>query len=1787
MIAMPGHTTLSRIYDGRSSLVFRTRRDFDKLPVIFKVLKGSYPTTHEIFRYKQEFFTTRSLADLTGVIRVYNLEKYQNTLVMSLEDFGAHSLDLLLEERSPSIDEFLKIAIRISEILGAIHRLNVIHKDINPSNIVMNPESGEIKIIDFGISTLLEQEAPSTHHPDGLEGTLPYISPEQTGRINRTIDYRTDYYSLGATFYEMLTGRHMFDTTDSLELIHCHIAKTPREPYELNSRIPVALSNIVMRLLSKNAEDRYQSASGIKADLEECSRQHRETGTIVPFDLGSKDVPERFQIPQKLYGRTSEIQEVTSAFKQVSLGEKVMLLVSGRPGIGKTSLVKEICRPIAAHKGHFVVGNYDQFGLHAPYSALVEALKELVRLVLSESEANLQLWRRDLLEILGSSGQVITDMIPEIELIIGPQPPAPKLDPMESRNRFNRLISRFVRLFCRPGHPLVLFLDDLQWADSASLDVLMLIMTDDETNNLLLICAFRDEEVDSAHPLLDVLKGIQKEHSTLIHKALGNLLPGDVNELVADTVHCEHSSAEPLARLVYRKAAGNPFFTIEFLKSIYRSNLLDFDLQSGRWKWDLEKIEARSITDNVVELLTGKITKLTADTQNVLKLAAGLGNRFDLATLAIVCDRPVREVMNSIKDGVSGDLLLPIGDAWKYVDLDMIQECEEITAEFMFAHDRIRQAAYRLIPDNERPEIHLRAGKLLLDNVSPLEIETRIFEIVHHLNQGAELIHDHQEHYLLAHLNLTAGKKAKKSLAFEPALQYLKSALAALEKSSWLNHYDLTLELHVEAAEAAYLCTRFHEMNRLSGGVLKNAKQLLDKVKVYEVMIQASIAQYKMPDAIRTALAVLRLLGMNIPEKPTQLSVLLGFIRTKALLFRKHIESLKHLPDMTDPNALAAVRIMSSVAKAAYAAQPEMAPIMVFKSIHMCLQYGNPPEAPFVYASYGVILSGLAGEIDLGYRFGKLASFLSDRLGPGKLKNRTVMAVNFFIKPWKEHYRRLWDSFQDLYQGGLETGNPEDAALTAYICCTCAYRTGMDLSMVDEEMSFYCDSIRKLKQESALRLLVVFHQAVLNLMGRASNPCRLIGDVYDETEMLTIHLQAKDRSAICVTYLNKLTLCYLFEEYTQAIESAELSRDYLDGVTGTPAVPVFYFYDSLARLAVYDSSRGRLRRNILRRVALNQRKMRKWALHGSMNHLHKYLLVEAERLRLRGKFRESEDCYDRSIELAKENEYINEEALANELAAKFFLARGKTNVARAYMADARYCYERWGAHAKVGHLIERYGHLLDEPSGQRTTVGAGRTTMSTVTGGGDEDMDLAWVVRASQAISGEIVLESLLSKLMASVIESAGAERGLLIQETDGMLFVTAEAQVDGENTSVLRNVPVEECSYLSTAIVNYVARTKENVVLNDASIEGKFTSDEYVQSKKPRSILCAPLIHQGKLSAILYLENNLAAGTFTPDRLEVLSVLCSQAAISLENAQLYERMEQLVAERTVELQQSNIELNKQIAEKELAQQAFLKAKVTAEAASRAKSDFLANMSHELRTPLNSIIGFSELLEDQIFGELSPKQLKHTGHIVRSGRHLLELINEILDLAKVEAGKLELNSTLLDIQPLLENCATMIREKALKHSIRLDVCIADELYGAEIRADGTKLKQIVFNLLSNAAKFTPDSGHIELSAEANGDNLTISVKDTGIGLKPQDADRIFDAFEQAHSSQQAREHGTGLGLALSRRLVELHGGKIWVETEGLGHGCTFRFTLPFRKASEERSLITGKKDSASLDSSKR
>jgi PAS domain S-box-containing protein len=1542
MLHFPGYKIFRKIYESDRSLVYRGVRSADGQPAIFKILKQDYPTTAALARHKQEYDIIRSL-NLAGVVKAYSLEQYDRTLAIILEDFGGESLKRFMHSGSFTLSQSLSFAIQIADILGDLHAANIIHKDINPANIIFNPSTNQLKIIDFGIASVFAPEKlteqPALKNPHVLEGTLAYMSPEQTGRMNRTLDYRTDYYSLGATLYQMLTRQLPFETTSALDLVHCHIAKQPKPAAEVDRSIPAAVSHIIAKLLAKNAEDRYQSAWGIKADLEECLNQLNTRGQISEISLASQDICDRFQIPQKLYGRETEIKTLLAAFERVTDNRRQdreqkrveIMLVAGDSGTGKSSLAQAIYKQIIEKQGYFITGKFDRSQQNVPYSAAVKAFQELLQQILTESEERFQHWRAKLLAALIPNAQVIIDVIPDVELIIGKQPAVPELDIEQAKNRFNLVFIQFFRVFCAQEHPLVIFLDDWQWADSASLKVIQQIaagpMASPAGENiedcesitaskssvlqpeyLLIVGAYCDKDVSPVHPLMVAAAELRKQGATVNQITLLPLEIADITNLIADTLSSDQKSVAPLAALVRRKTGGNPFFVSEFLKMLHAENLITFsfpscqlsfdassfasytsksahncgELQTG-WQWDITQIEEMEITDNVVELMIGKLQKLPESTQQVLRLAACVGTDFDLHLLSMICEKSPQLVFAELKAALESGFILPVSEV----------NAELLIVNFKFLHYRVQQAAYALIDEDQKKIFHWQIGCLLWENAEESWLTDDIFKVVDHINIGREYalnltsIFTQEERDKIANLNLIAGKKAKAVAAYAAAVMYLTVSTRLLADSSWTNQYELTLNIYVESVEAAYFSGEFELMEQLAGTVLLQGRTLLDKIKVYEVKIQAYIVQRRQLEAIDLAREVLAQFGVSFPDNPSELNIQRELEQTAAKLAGKKIEDLINLPLMTSPEKLAARRIAASIVPAAFHCAPQLLAPLVLSQINSCIKYGNSPLSAFFYAAWGVVMNYEYQDIESANKLGELALNLASMFNAQSLRGKILYVVAACIAHSKYHVRETLPMFRESYQSSLQNGDFEFVGYCAKQKSQYAYFVGQELTNLKREIAESSNLLAQLKQSINLQCNQIFHQAVLNLLGEADNPCNLSGTACQEEYLVPLLAKASDRTGIHYFYLHKLILCYLFGDLSQALENAGKFRQGLTGGTGFLTVPVFHFYDSLAALAAYPDADIWERELLLKKVGENQKKMQKWAAHAPMNHLHKFHLVEAEKHRVLGENFPAMEEYDSAIGLAKQNEYLNEEALANELAAKFYLGWGKEKIARVYLTDAHYCYTHWGAQAKVEDLEKKYPKFLITITAA-TSITSDCATITNISQSRDssKSFDLAAVMKASGAIASEIVLDKLLTKLMRIMLQNAGAEQGFLILENKGELLVEAAGKVDGARVDVLQSIPAEKC--LPVSIINYVARTKQSVVEDYAANKGNFTRDPYIIKQHSQSILCAPLLNQGQLIGIIYLENNLTTRAFTDDRVEVLQLLSTQAAVSIANAKLY-----------------------------------------------------------------------------------------------------------------------------------------------------------------------------------------------------------------------------------------------------------------------------------------------------------
>jgi predicted ATPase/GAF domain-containing protein/DNA-binding response OmpR family regulator len=1323
-------------------------------------------------------------------------------------------------------------------------------------------------------------------------------------------------------------------------------AKQPINPKTINPEIPQELAELIIKLLAKNSDERYKSAYGIQKDLE-CILQKLDYSIHEHnFILGKYDIYDKLHISQKLYGRESEIQTLISACdytfsnsqeKHLATSPNIettiidnsprkseMILVSGYSGIGKTALVREIYQPITRYRGYFVSGKFDQLQRHVPYSSIIQALRSLIQQILTESTEKIAQWRDKILEVVNQQGKIIIDVIPEVELIIGKQPDVSKLEPSESQNRFNILLNNFINVFITNKQPLVIFLDDLQWADSASLKLIKLLMTN--TNcGLLLVGAYRNNEVSTVHPLSLAIDEIKQAGTIVNHLSLTPLDLNNIDELIADTFNCTLERAKPLAKLVSRKTAGNPFFINEFLKFLDEKEFIQFDACRGKWHWDLEKIQAAQITGNVVDLMSSKIQQLPEAAQQVLELAACIGNQFDLNTLSVVCEKSLISTASELWQAMELGLILPIGNGYKLLDVTELPE--DLKVKYQFSHDRVQQATYSSIAEETKHLIHWQIGRLLLKNTPQEALEEKIFDIINQLNAGIESITDscasdailRKQKDELANLNLIASKKAKVSVANQLAFNYLQVGLGLLSSDSWKKQYNLTRSLYEQSAEVAYLLANFQQMESFIDIVVQKTPNILEQLKVYEVKILAYIAQNKCIEALNIGLDFLELLGLKLPRKHNKFDILFLLLRIKMILRNRPIASLIDLPEMSNIKYKATMRILNKIISPAYTVAPNLLLQIIFTQINLSLKFGNTAESAFAYGSYGFILCGVVGDIKSGYQFGELALNLLEQLNAREIKAKTEFITHALIKHWLEPVQKTLNSLQSSYTFGLETGDLEYAAYSSLFYCFQAFLAGKELTQLKLEMENYSEVMLQLGQDRSLSMHKPFYDAIVYLIDGVANPSLFVDIADEEKDELINHQNIKERAAIFNTYFVKLMLCYLFGDYKQAIASAKIAEHYIDSSTSSPVIPNFYFYDSLARLALIINNPQLRSKQFIQKVQSNQKKMRIWADYAPDNYLHKFYLVEAERLRFLNKYAQAKDYYNKAINLAKKNEYLHEEALGYELAAKFYLSHESEIVTQAYMNRAYYCYQKWGAWSKVKDLESRYPNLfsikIDENSKKNIDTNNSQT-------GSNQVLDITTIVRASQAISGEIIIDKLLANLLKIVMENIGAQKGYLITSKNRYknpeLYIELAITVEPDWQVLQQSISINNHQYLPVSLINYVARTREIVVINDVQSDGRYRDESDINNHEVKSAICIPIISQGSLISIIYLENNSITGAFTEDRLEILKLLSYQAAISLENARLYEKLEsysrnleQEVEKRTWELQLKNEQLNK------------------------------------------------------------------------------------------------------------------------------------------------------------------------------------------------------------------------------------------------------------------------------------
>ncbi|MGZ3292135.1 MAG: AAA family ATPase [Xanthobacteraceae bacterium] len=1790
------------------------------------------PTSESITRLRHEY-KLRDYVDRAWALQPVALVRERGRMMLVVEYTGGEPLDRLIDGPM-EIGRFLELAVALTTALGRLHGAGLIHKDIKPANVLADAATGRVWLTGFGIATESARERQAPAPPEIIAGTLAYMAPEQTGRMNRSVDARSDLYALGVTLYQMATGVLPFEAADAMELVHCHIARRPVPPAERAPGVPAAVSAVVMKLLAKTPEDRYQTAAGVNDDLRRCLTLHRRGVSIEHFSLAVHDVPDVLRIPETLYGRERSIQELVAAFERVaSEGSTELVLVSGHPGIGKSSIVNELQRTPSLSKGIFAAGKCDQSTRDIPYATLAQALHGLVQMILRSSEAELARWRTSIDDAVGPNGQVITGLVPELELVIGKQPGVPDLPPQDSRNRFQMTFRAFLRVFARSEHPLVMFLDDLQWIDAASLGLVEDLVGRRETRHLLLIGAYRDNEVDLSHPLLLALDALRRNGTRVSEVVLSALTLDDVCRFIAHAVHASDERVRPLARLVVEKTGGNPFFTIQLLTELATESLLSFDAGAAAWRWNLAGISAKGYTDNLAQLMVGKLQRLPVAAQEALKELACLGSVTEFARLAIVRESSEEEVHATFRDAARAGLVIRLQGA------------------YLFAHDRVQEAAYALIPQASRPEMHLRIGRRLREASDGEPTAEHVFDIVAQLNRAVDSIADVGERRMLLRLNVLAGMKAKAGIAYAAARDYLGQAAALVAEDAWGRHYDETLQLYLALAECEYLIGRFDSADRLFELMLGNARSDLDRARIYSLRIKVYQASSRYDESVVLALEALQLFGVVFPGSDDEIAAATAaeFRAVSINLGGRRISDLPDAPVADDAEVRAIIALLVEAAPGAYNGRPKLFPLVTMKAVNFALRYGNTEQASYAYAVHALTLVSTYGDAAQAFAFSEMALRLNDKFDNARLRGALLHLHGNHINFWRRHFATAVPILDQGFHACLEVGDFVYAGHIAFLTVWQAIERGDPLEEVQKLAARNAEFASQTHIDAVYQTIALQQQFIASLQGGTSDPLAFDAAGFNEVASLDAIARSSFGCGIVFHRVMKQVLAFLHGQFAGALEAVREAELMLDAARATPIEATHHFYHALTLTALYSAAPASEQAQFTRLLEGKLKKLRLWAEDCPQNYRNRYALVLAEIARIEGRAAEAMDLYEEAIRSARDNGFVQQEALAFELAARFYADRGFATFAHAYRRNARSCYRRWGAQGKVRHMDETYPELREEIAAPHTPTVIADTV---------EHLDLATVIKVSEAVSGEIVLEKLLDTVMRRAIEYAGAERGLLILSQGDELRIEAAVTSHGNEVTVALPEAGVTGADLPDPVLRYVLRTHESVLEHDASVQGAFAADPYVRDHRARSVLCLPLLKQSRLLGVLYLENNLAPHVFTSARVAMLKLLASEAAISMENTRLYADLQERES-RVRRLVDSNIigifiwtvdgriiEANEaflhitghshddlvsgrmrwkeltpadwiqsderglanlqasgivQPYEKEFFRKdgtrvsvlvgaavydntqnegvAFvvdLSERKEAEEAARASerryheiqsklthanriaaiAQLGASTAHEISQPLSGIITNASTSLRML--DADPPDLagarETARRTLRDGNRAADVIARLRAL---------FSKKLLTLEPLDLNEATreviaLSSSELQRSQIDVRAELADDL--PSVTGDRVQLQQVILNLLRNASEAMDGIDDrprrvVIRTARSEHDHVRLSVEDAGVGLETLEVDRLFEAF------YTTKTDGMGIGLSVSRSIIESHGGRLWA-TPNDGPGITFAFSIP-------------------------
>ena len=1750
------------LHAGSQALVYKALRRSDQRPVVLKVTLAEFPTAATIARFRLEHELLGQLQH-PHIISSLEFIRIGTRAALVLEDRNAIPLPELLQQRGLTLADRLGIALQLAEALQAVHAAGIVHGDFRPANILVDPMSLAATLIDFGSAVKTAGPLP-TQWLGAADLTLHYQSPEQSGRHSRSIDQRSDLYSFGVVLFELVTGHLPFVAKDDIELMHLHSAKVAPLASQLNSAVPELLERLIAKLLAKDPDARYQRGPSLCEDLDYCIRALRAGDSAGDYELATNDFSSRLSRQYRLYGRDEAMRKLHAWTLAANGNAGALLCLSGDAGIGKSALMYELRNTLLGV--HFGFGRYDQLTRHVPYKGLIDALKDALRPILALPPAELELWRQRLLVEVSGAGGVLTSMIPELAQIIGEQAEPERLAEAQHRNRFVAAIQKLIAWLHPGGAKLVLFLDDVQWSDGASFDLLKTIVSNPQGKGLMVVLAYRQAEVSPSHPLVECLNSMRHTDVSCEQLALTGLSPVDVQTILSEALKQPPEACRDLAVMIYDRTQGNPLFVGETLQKLLHEKMIAFDVTRRAWTWDLARISQLPLSEDVVDLIAERLQHVSSGCRTLLQMASCLGATFSLRELCLVAPDAVSSVGSRLWEAVEAQLLSPVaGDFHLLSALDQAVTRDDpalIGWTFRFAHNRVRQACRLGLSDDQAAAYHLVIGQFLVPQLTATSSVALLYAAVAHLNAAKSLLPAAVSRRNLAILNGRAGAQALAAVAHQAARNYFLTALELIAPVNWEVEFALAWEFSLGLLEASHLAREDAAFDSLYMELQQRAKTDEQRVRVLSLRLQSYISVRDFTAALAVGREALQLLGVKLPEQAGLGQMLIELLKTKRSIGARTIDDLRLLPHMHESKHLRVQQLLMTMTAPVYFIRPNLFPIIVFKMIQLALRHGHSPVSAYAFNVYGVLLCAAFGNIEAGYAYGRFGLELLESMDSRELRGKTIMVFHSSVHHWKEPLREALPEFVRAYQAATTVGDFEYAALSGLGFCAYSYLAGLDLASLEPRFLKYIGALSEMREWSHLPLIKIFAQATANLRRLDEQPYRLEGEFWASSTDDARLTSQQDKTTLCVKHIVAMQLAYLFGEFEIAASCAERATKEQASIVGTAYLPVLVFYHALTLIRRAEAASGARRRRALIQARRLERRMRRWAMHCPANYQHKLHLIQAEMARVSGRYQQAAQLYEQAASEASLQQYVQDEALAHELAGYFHLAVSSRKATGFYLREAAILYDMWGARGKAAMIRRQYQSLVSSPEGRLGDTpdqGLARTAQVHSTAlhqPSEHGFDITTMMKASRAIFSDLEPDKLYRNLMRIMIENAGCERGLIVLEDAGAWFVEAAADVNAAEGSTAQHIPLSAAG-MPMSVFHSVLNSKKSLIIADASSDDLYGQDPWVRAKKVRSVLCVPLLRHDAVCGVLYLENNALSGSFTMAHIDLLNVLASQIAVSIDHAKMYANLEQRVRERTSELSASLVKLND-------TQTELVQAEKMA-----ALGHMVAGVAHEINTPLGiGITVVSTIRHDTkniiqaMQKGLRRSELDAFLAGTYAGAQILErnlslVASQVNQFKRVSVPTGDVGLDYFSPKEAIQTAVDGFKLQFAGLMIEIQVDCPDDLIVASFPEAWT---QIVYNMLKNAMAhaFKPgQSGTIKVALKPDGADYAWTFTDNGRGIEPAELDKIFEPFYTT-----SRSGGNmGLGLHIVFNLVHQQLRSKITCTSQPGVGTTFKILI--------------------------